>query len=256
MNRGNKLKKIVQNLIIIICLCSFSFFAYKLYIYNKEEKQQEKLRDSLLKTAITNNVQSRKQNNTDIQEQIPINIDFNTLKKVNKDIVAWIYSEGTPINYPIAQANDNEYYLRRLLDKTYNPSGTIFIDCKNNSDFEDYNTIIYGHNMKNDTMFGTLTNYKKQEYFKEHPYMYLFTENKNFKIELFAGYTTTSESDIYSFPKTSEKNEKLIKTAMNNSTFKSQTEVKQENKIVTLSTCSYDFESARYVLLGILKEVQ
>lgn len=123
------MKKIVQNLIIIICLCSFSFFAYKLYIYNKEEKQQEKLRDSLLKTAITNNVQSGQQNNTDIQEQIPINIDFNTLKKVNKDIVAWIYSEGTPINYPIAQANDNEYYLRRLLDKTYNPSGTIFIDC-------------------------------------------------------------------------------------------------------------------------------
>ena len=250
------MKKIVQNLIIIICLCSFSFFAYKLYIYNKEEKQQEKLRDSLLKTAITNNVQSGQQNNTDIQEQIPINIDFNTLKKVNKDIVAWIYSEGTPINYPIAQANDNEYYLRRLLDKTYNPSGTIFIDCKNNSDFEDYNTIIYGHNMKNDTMFGTLTNYKKQEYFNEHPDMYLFTENKNLKIELFAGDITTSESDMYSFPKTSETNEKLIKTAMNNSTFKSQTEVKQENKIVTLSTCSYDFENARYVLLGILKEIQ
>jgi sortase B len=85
--------------------------------------------------------------------------------------------------------------------------------------------------------------------------MYLFTENKNYKIEIFAGYITTSESDIYNFPKNSSTNENLIKTAMKKSTFKSEIEVSNEDRIITLSTCSYDFENARYVILGVLKEI-
>lgn len=92
-------------------------------------------------------------------------INFDILKSKNKDIVAWIYSEGTQINYPIVQSKDNDYYLRRLLDGTYNQGGTIFMDYRNNKNFEDYNTIIYGHNMKNNTMFGTLINYKKSRIF-------------------------------------------------------------------------------------------
>lgn len=85
--------------------------------------------------------------------------------------------------------------------------------------------------------------------------MFLFTEDKNFKIELFAGYITSSESDIYKYPKTINSNEELLKTAMSKTTFKSETEVKSEDKIITLSTCSYDFKNARYVLLGVLREI-
>ena len=85
--------------------------------------------------------------------------------------------------------------------------------------------------------------------------MYLFTENKNFKIELFAGYITSSESDIYNFPKDMNSNEKLIKTAKEKSTFKSDVEVNSDDKIITLSTCSYDYENARYVLLGVLRDI-
>ena len=250
------MKKWIQNLIMILCIIAFIFFSYKIHNYNKEEKEQEKLRDNLIEDAI---IKSTPENQTDDEienNNVPIEIDFNVLKNKNKDIVAWIYSEGTLINYPIAQSKDNDYYLRRLLDGTYNQSGTIFMDYKNNSNFEDYNTIIYGHNMKNDTMFGTLTNYKKQEYFNEHQNMYLFTENKNFKIELFAGYITSSESDIYNFPKDMNSNEKLIKTAKEKSTFKSDLEVNSDDKIITLSTCSYDYGNARYVLLGVLKELE
>ena len=181
-------------------------------------------------------------------------INFDILKSKNKDIVAWIYSEGTPINYPIVQSKDNDYYLRRLLDGTYNQGGTIFMDYRNNKNFEDYNTIIYGHNMKNNTMFGTFINYKNQEYFNEHPYIYLFTENKKYKIELFAGYVTSSKNDIYKFPQNINTNEKLIKIAKEKSTFKSNTNVISEDKIITFSTCSYDFEDARYVLLGVAKD--
>lgn len=250
------MKKWIQNIIMILCIITFAFFGYKIYNYNKERKEQEKLRDDLIEDAIIKSTLENQTDNEIENNNVPIEIDFNVLKNKNKDIVAWIYSEGTPINYPIAQAKDNDYYLRRLLDGTYNQSGTIFMDYKNNSNFEDYNTIIYGHNMKNDTMFGTLTNYKKQEYFNKHQSMYLFTENKNFKIEVFAGYITSSESDIYNFPKSIDANEKLIKTALEKSTFKSDVNVNSDDKIITLSTCSYDYENARYVLFGVLKELE
>ena len=249
------MKKIIQNLIIIISLCAFAFFAYKIYNYIKEEKEQENLINNLIETAITNTTQDNQENNVETKAKLPMEVDFDVLKHKSEDIVAWLYSEGTPINYPIVQTNNNDYYLRRLLDGTYNQSGTIFVDYRNNSSFEDYNTIIYGHNMKNDTMFGTLINYENQEYYNEHREMYLFTENKNFRIELFAGYITTSESDIYNFPKNSSTNEELIKNAISKTTFKSEIEVKNEDKIITLSTCSYDFEDARYVLLGVLREI-
>ena len=129
------------------------------------------------------------------------------------------------------------------------------MDYRNNKDFNDFNTIVYGHNMKNDRMFGTLTNYENQNYYNEHKEMFLYTEKEKFKIEIFAGFITSSESDIYYFPKTSTTNEKLIDFAEKNSTFKSNINVSNEDKIITLSTCSYNFENARYVVLGILKKI-
>lgn len=249
------MKKFIQNLIITITLLSFCYFAYNLYNYNKEASKQEKLKESLIETAIIDNSEVDFLDEENSKTKLPIVVDFAKLKEQNNDIIAWLYCEETPINYPVVQAKDNDYYLRRLLDGTYNQAGTIFVDYKNNSNFEDYNTIIYGHNMKNDTMFGTLANYQKQEYFDKHKEIYLFTENTNFKIQLFAGYTTSSESDIYKFPKTLTTNEKLIKTAIAKSTFKSDIEPSKEDRIITLSTCSYDFENARYVVLGILREI-
>ena len=235
------MKKILSNLIITICLCSFCFFSFKIYNYIKEEKKKIQ--------------PSEKEEESNIKNNFPIEVDFEALKNKNEDIIAWIYSEGTPINYPIVQAKDNDYYLRRLIDGTYNQAGTLFMDYRNNKDFNDFNTIVYGHNMKNDRMFGTLTNYENQNYYNEHKEMFLYTEKEKFKIEIFAGFITSSESDIYYFPKTSTTNEKLIDFAEKNSTFKSNINVSNEDKIITLSTCSYNFENARYVVLGILKKI-
>lgn len=186
----------------------------------------------------------------------PLSVDFQALKQKNSDIVAWIYSEDTPINYPVAQSTNNDYYLRRLVDGKYNQAGTIFMDYRNSNDFSDPNTIIYGHNMKDDSMFGTLTNYENQNYYDNHKEMFLYTENKNFKIEIFAGYTTSSDGDIYTYPKTSSSNKKLIDNAIKKSKFSSDVEISSEDKIITLSTCAYTFEDARYVLLGVLRELE
>ncbi len=109
---------------------------------------------------------------TEPEETTPITVDFEALRKENGDVVGWLYCEDTPINYPIVQSEDNDYYLRRLLDSTWNIAGTIFMDYRNAPDFSDWNTIIYGHNMNNDSMFGTLQDYKKQAYYEEHPVLY------------------------------------------------------------------------------------
>ena len=249
------MKKILQNLIIIGCLFAFCFFAYKIYNYYKEEDKQKNLNDNLIEVAVKETEQEDSENEDDDKIKLPINVDFKVLKNQNQDIIAWLYSQDTPINYPIVQANDNDYYLRRLIDGTYNQAGTLFIDYRNNSDFNDYKTIVYGHNMKNETMFGTLTNYTNQEYYDKHKEMYLLTENKNFKIELVAGFTTTREGDIYTVTTTRNTNENLLKTAISKSTFKSEAEVTSQDKVLVLSTCSYDFENARYVLLGVLREI-
>lgn len=211
---------------------------------------QKELADNIVQTSVKNIESELVPSNG-----VSISVDFKYLKEKNSDIIAWIYCEGTPINYPIVQSNDNDYYLKRLIDRSYNQAGTIFLDCNNSSDFNDCNSIIYGHNMKNDSMFGTLLNYKNQEYYEKHKEVFLITENKKYKIELFAGFLSSSQSDVYIFPKTTRTNEKLVSTAIKSSTFKSDVNVAKEDKIITFSTCSYEFEDARYILLGVLRKV-
>ena len=110
---------------------------------------------------------------------IPIQVDFDALFAKSQDIIGWLYCPDTPINYPVVQAADNEYYLHRLLDDRNNSGGTLFVDYRNSSDLSDWNSIIYGHNMRNDSMFGSLTDYKSQSYFDAHPEIFLLTPERN-----------------------------------------------------------------------------
>ncbi len=101
------------------------------------------------------------------------------------------------IDYPVCQGEDNSYYLTHLSDRTYNRNGCLFVDCKNSSDFSDDNTIIYGHHMASGKMFASLIKYKEQDYYEEHPIMYLTTEEGTYKIELFSAYVTEIGSSAY-----------------------------------------------------------
>lgn len=183
----------------------------------------------------------------------PIEVDFEELSETNSDIIGWIYCENTPINYAIVQEEDNNYYLRRDLNEQYNYSGSIFVDFRNNGDFSDKNTIIYGHNMKNDAMFGTLTNYEDEEYFAEHPEMYLITPDTSYKIKLIAGIEQESTAEFYNDLLDVEKTEKMINAALEKSTFKSNYVFSSDDRFVTLSTCSYDYDNARFIVIGKLE---
>ena len=165
-----------------------------------------------------------------------------------------MYAPGGGINYVVAQAGDNDYYLHRLLNGAEAKAGTLFMDYQNHSDFSDWNTIIYGHHMKNGTMFASLVKYQNQEYYDKHPVMYLYTPGRRMKLEILAGYTTNVEDSVYTIPTTKEGRDELVKHVLQKSNFTSEVSVTGEDKLVTLSTCTYEYEDARFVVIGKIAE--
>ena len=175
----------------------------------------------------------------------------------HEDIVGWIRSDDSIINYAIVQGSDNDHYLTHMIDNTYNSAGAIFMDYTNNPDFSDDNTIIYGHNMKDGSMFAYLLNYKDQAFYDQHPSMYLYTIESVYKIDIFAGIIISGDEDYLStsFINNEEKNH-YISSLKENSTFDSEIAITQSDRLITLSTCSYDFLDARYVLFGVINIVR
>ena len=189
-------------------------------------------------------------------DPVPIRVDFEALRAKNPDVVAWIYCPDTPINYPVVQSTDNDYYLRRLLDGSKNSSGTLFLDYRNAADLTDWNSVIYGHNMKNESMFGTLPNYSAPAYAREHPVIYLLTPERNYAIRLLAGFVTAADDELYNALSAREAEQaQLLEQWLAASDFDAGIVPAAEDRLVTLSTCSYAYQDARYVLIGILCEL-
>lgn len=188
-------------------------------------------------------------------ETAPITIDFNSLLEKNGDIVGWIYCQGTPINYPVVQAENNDYYLRRDLNGKYLFGGTVFVDYRNAAIGEDNNYILYGHNMKDGTMFSSLTKYKKQSYYDKHPVLYYLTPDVNYKIELYAGIVVRRDAIIYAPNPDEEEFAEFLHKAKTNSSFDSDIEISENDTLITLSTCSYEYNNARYIIIGKLVEI-
>lgn len=182
-------------------------------------------------------------------------IDFAGLKGINKDCVAWIYIEDTAINYPVVQGTDNSYYLKHLIDGKWNSAGCIFLDSRVDSDISDRHSIIYGHHMKDGTMFSGLTKYKKQDYYESHPEGLLITPEQTYRIEFFAGYVASVDDPSWKvWFESDAAYETWINEAKNRSWFTSTHSPAVTDRVLTLSTCSYEFDNARYVLHGIIRQ--
>lgn len=189
-------------------------------------------------------------------EIAPITVDFEGLWSMNEDVIGWIYCEDTPINYPIAHGKDNNQYLRHSLDGSYNSAGTIFTEEENRPGFVDSNMIIYGHNMNDGSMFAVLDEWKEQEYYESHPVMWLLTPEQDYKIVLFSGYTTPATSDTYTvFEGPCKELDTYLENGREQSDFTADVELDGNAQYVLLSTCSYVFDNARYVLHGKLVPV-
>lgn len=179
-------------------------------------------------------------------------VDFDALRAICPDVVGWILIEGTDINYPIVQGKDNNQYLRRMIDGTPNHAGSIFMDSRCSAAMEDGHTIIYGHHMKNRTMFSELESYKQQAFYDEHPWGWLITPEKTMRLWFFAGYVAKTDSAAWTLPLTETERQQWIDRETAQSCFQASIIPKDGAQIVTLSTCSYDFDNARFVLHGVL----
>ncbi len=191
----------------------------------------------------------------DEPEQIPETlpqVDFAALQSINPDMVGWIIIEGTNINYPVVQGADNQYYLRHLFTGEYNVSGCIFLDSRNASGFTDWHSILYGHHMGNGTMFNDLTDYKEQSFFDSHPSALLLTPNGNYRIDFFSGYVVDVKADAWQMNFGTDEFAAWLQKVKGKSLFQSDVIPEPTDKVLTLSTCSYEFDNARFVLHGVL----
>ena len=271
--RNSSMKKSVKVLLFILCAIFagvFAFSGYKLFTimhgYKTAERTYSSLSDRYVAplpstTPFAVADPAATQAPAPAVELSPLSVDFNELLGECPDIVGWIYSEGTKINYPVVQCKrDNPvtadyYYLYRDIHGNYSGNGTPFLDVKCAGDFSDYNSIIYGHHMNDGSMFASLDGYRKDgdSYYQQHPILYLNTPGQNYRVELFAGYLTDADSSTYtvSFPDTSSF---LLycQDMKAKSNFHSDVEIQAGDRIVTLSTCAYDWYDARYVVQGKL----
>ena len=173
-----------------------------------------------------------------------IDVDFAGLKEQNEDIVGWIYFEDEKsISYPLLYSGD-DYYLRRNYLKEEETAGSIYIDGNNSPDLDDAHTLIYGHNMRNLSMFGKLKYYKTEEnYFENHRYFQLITESGAYRYEIFAYKDVrTLTGGIYTTWKYVDDDFKdfVENTICQGSYVDADIDIEDETHIVTLSTCSYD----------------
>jgi len=181
-----------------------------------------------------------------------LKIDFASLNKLNSDVKGWLYSENLGINYPVLQAEDNDKYLRADLYGNWLISGTVFVDYRCGEVGENKNYIIYGHNMDNGTMFGSFLDYRDQAYYEAHPTIDYLTPSGYHKIELVAGLVVNKTDVIYYPDPFKEDLDAYLAEALENSVFDSGLDFGEDDRLVILSTCSYEHDNARFVLIGRL----
>jgi len=232
---------------------------------NAEKKQDKNNNTATTVTAKKDNSEELPQENSAPSENTetvnPLEkvVDFKTLTRdVNEDIYAWVSIPDTEIDYPILQhATDNTHYLNYNIDGSKGYPGCIYTENYNSKDFTDPNTVLYGHNMKNGTMFAGLHEYKDINYFAEHPYIYIYTPEHKLTYEIFAAY---EYSNIHLLLNYDFNNVGVYQQYINEiQTLRSMTYIYKEDfewttedKIITLSTCIADKPSNRYLVQGVL----
>lgn len=185
----------------------------------------------------------------DIAEQAGDEIDFDELRKINPDVIGWLYYEDTIIDYPVVQGEDNEMYISMLFDRTWGGCGTLFADCITEAPFRQFNTIVYGHHMKDGTMFACLKELRDPEYCAKHPKLELTTPEGKFDLEIWAFLNEPADSNIYTTNFVLEEDKQAyLQLTEELADYTTDVQVTTGDRLVMLSTCAYEFEDARYII--------
>ena len=270
----NKLRLILILLLALICLGSTARIGYQHFQYNQGKEtyaEAEQLAELPDLSAFTfsqlspSSSQAASSRGSSLEESpAPVYVDpyadalsamnFTALREVNEDILGWIVVPGTRLSYPLVQGEDNSYYLNRTWHKSRNSVGAIFLECANSPDLSDFNTIIYGHRMNNNSMFGTLKYYQEQSYWQQHPNIYITNDNGSHTYEIFAAYEVSVEGDTYllGFPSDAHK-QSFLDFCLEQSVIDTGVIPTIYDHILTLSTCTGNGHATRWVVQARLK---
>lgn len=263
-HRGRRKKKTWKDKLINCCfvlaVCVFLFSGFKLWKIFSEYKKGTDTYKNIENEVVEEQTVPLEIIDEESGESVytkgqrtALKIDFDALKKKNKDIVGWIYFENPSISYPIVDGVDNSIYLKRTFEGKYNSAGTLFVEMNNEMHFSDKNTIIYGHNMKSGSMFGQLKKFKSLEFRNENPYFYIYTpDGKEFTYEIFATCVVDAASNSYDISFT-DNDEFLayIDQELDCSLYNSSVDINEDDSIVTLSTCTGRTTAERLVVHGV-----
>lgn len=186
------------------------------------------------------------------------NLDWTSIAEVNPDIYAWIYIPGTEVDYPILQhPTDDSYYLNYNMNGTKGYPGCIYTERANSKDFTDFQTVVYGHNMRNDSMFASLHDLEDHSFFANCPYVYVYTGDKVLVYEIFAAYTADDSHILHTNDFTTEEGrqqylEKTLKNSSNSGNMREDVEVLPDSHILTLSTCVRGKSKNRFLVQAVL----
>ncbi|MDE5412541.1 class B sortase [Alkalihalobacterium chitinilyticum] len=241
----------VRRIIIGISVSIFIFSMFHIldYFYGSYENQrmyaavQETFTDSLPKAEMVNR-------HLETQEQPLIRERFLPLLEINEDTVGWITVPNTSIDYPIVQTKDNDYYLDHNFQHSKSDAGSIFMDFRNAPDLSDRHSIIYGHHMRDGSMFKGLINYQDEDFFEHNRTITIQTLTEETEWEIFSAYVTATDF-YYIVTDFSSDQEYLdfLELVQNKSQYQpNDVPFTHQDQLLTLSTCAYDFEDARFVV--------
>lgn len=248
----NKTRKIILAILCLVFLGTGVMLAVTLAGYSRADKLYEESRQAV--TIEEEPSPSPPQDEEAPKEYFPIvTVDFEALWETNPDVIGWIYVPNTRINYPLVQGEDNSLYVHTGYNLESTSSGSIFMDYRNAPELTDANTIIFGHNMRNGGMFGTLKNYEEQEYFDLNQHVYIFTPERDYKYRLFSAYKTENGSDSYYIEFSSrERTQEYIENALSQSLVETEISPTSEDRLLMLSTCTTTVWNQRFVVHGVL----
>lgn len=250
--RKNKKVDVVSTTILIVAVCVFVFSLYQLVMmmvpYYSGGKEYDKVKD----LAITMDKDSGKGDG--------FQVDFDVLKEQNPDTIAWIrFEEPSVISYPVVKSADNNEYLTKTFTANDNKLGTIFMDMRNNSEFTDRNTFIYGHNLKvGGEMFSQLSEYSSEDFCKEYPNFFIYTPDGKIRTyKVFSAAVVKDTADNYNMTyATEEEYTKYLQMCKETSNYSVDVTLDASSKIVSLSTCTNINDDERFLVQGVLVKEQ
>jgi len=230
------MKKIVCIVLALVFIAVIGYSTYQIWGIRADYKEEADLHSAVLEYKP--------------QEDGPVNQSVIDLQAKYPDTMGWLTIPNTKIDYPFVQAGDNDYYLRRDINGEYALAGTLFLDYRCPPDFSARNTIIYGHHMKNGSMFGTIKSFNDKAFFDANRHGTIYLPYETLALEFFAYLVIdpATETEIYS-PVPGDDYLDYIKQ---NARHYREIQLTDSARVVTLSTCAYEFDDARMVLLAVL----